>query len=106
MAVVDKALAYERENRYQTADEMRNALRVANAAIEGLAGVARRLAVALAVAGAVIVGLLVSAYLLLRAWVLSTLAGLAADDTGFVDDAHLAMRDLAERIALDEPHDD
>lgn len=35
MAVVDKALAYERENRYQTATEMRNALRAAHAAIEG-----------------------------------------------------------------------
>ena len=28
-------------------------------------------------------------------------AGLAADDAGIVDEAHLAMRDLAERIALD-----
>jgi sigma-B regulation protein RsbU (phosphoserine phosphatase) len=42
-------------------------------AIEGLAGVARRLAVALAVAGTVIVALLVSAYFLLRAWILTPL---------------------------------
>jgi aminoglycoside phosphotransferase (APT) family kinase protein len=30
-------------------------------------------------------------------------AGLAADDLGIVDDAHVAMRDLAERIPLDDP---
>lgn len=42
-------------------------------AIDGLAGVARRLAVALAVAGSVIVALLLSAYVLVRAWVLTPL---------------------------------
>ncbi len=30
-------------------------------------------------------------------------AGLAADDTGIIDEAHLALRDLAERVALDQP---
>ena len=32
-------------------------------------------------------------------------AGLAADDLGIVDEAHLAMRDLAERVGLDDAAD-
>ena len=30
-------------------------------------------------------------------------ARVAADDTGIIDEANLALRDLAERVALDQP---
>jgi serine phosphatase RsbU (regulator of sigma subunit) len=55
-----------------------------DAAIEGLAGVARRMAVALVVAGIVLVLLVASAYVLLRRWVLDPL-----------DDLRHQLRDVA-----------
>lgn len=55
-----------------------------DAAIDTLATVARRMAVALAVAGAAIVALVVSAYVLLRSWVLAPL-----------DDLRRQLRDVA-----------